>query len=42
MNVFDVVDRLGDKVAHMIVVQGVNDAVAGAPPADKTKMAEDP
>ena len=38
---FDVVDRLGDEVAHMVVVQGVNDAVAVTPPADKAKMAED-
>jgi hypothetical protein len=40
--VLDVVDRLGDEVAHMVVVQGVNDAVAVAPPGDKAKVAEDP
>jgi hypothetical protein len=42
VNVFDVVDRLGDEVPHMVVVQGVNDAVAVAPPGDKAKVAEDP
>jgi hypothetical protein len=42
VNVFDVVDRLGDEVANMVVVQGVNDAVAVAPPGDKAKVAEDP
>ncbi len=42
MNVLDVVDRLGDEVAHMVVVQGVDDAVAVAPPGDKAKVAEDP
>ena len=39
---FHVVDRLGDEVSHMVVVQRVNDAVAVAPPGDKAKMAEDP
>jgi hypothetical protein len=42
VNVLDVVDRLGDEVAHMVVVQGANDAVAVAPPGDKAKVAEDP
>ena len=39
---FDVVDRLGDEVSHMGVVQGVDDAVAVALPGDKAKVAEDP
>ena len=42
MNVLDVVDRLGDEVAHMIVMQRVNDPVAVAPPGDKAKVAQDP
>src|SRR5438094_6398172 len=42
MNVLDVVDRLGDEVAHMVVVQGVNDTVSIAPPGNKTKVAENP
>jgi hypothetical protein len=42
VNVLDVVDRLGDKVAHMIVMQGANDAVAVAPTGHKAKVAEDP
>jgi hypothetical protein len=42
VNVFDVVDRLRDEVAHMVVVQRVDDTVAIAPPADKAKMAQDP
>ena len=39
---FDVVDRLSDEVAHMVVVQGVNDAVAVASPGNEAKVAEDP
>ena len=39
---FDVVDRLGDEVAHMIIVQGINDTVAVAPTGDKAKVAKDP
>ena len=42
MNVLDVVDRLGDEVAHMLVVQRINDAIAVAPPGDKAKVTEDP
>jgi len=40
--VLDVVDRLRDEVADMIVVQRVDDAVAVAPPADEAKVTQDP
>jgi hypothetical protein len=42
VNVFDVVDRLGDEVADMVVVQGVDDAVAVAAPGDEPKVAQEP
>ena len=42
MDVLDVIDRLGDQVANMVVVQRVNDAVAVAATGHETELTQQP